>query len=88
MKSILLTTVLLLFGIPAFAQTQMQTNCTANGDQINCTSTSGGDKSAALAQQQKEIDENLQKSGAALGAIVAPVACNAPTTNRAAGQLS
>jgi hypothetical protein len=71
MKSILLTTILLLFGLPAIAQTQTQTNCNANGNQINCTSTSYGDKSAAIAQQQKEIDENLQKSGAALGAIVA-----------------
>jgi hypothetical protein len=71
MKAILLTTTLLLFGLPAFAQTQTQTNCTVNGNQANCTSTSYGDKSAAIAQQQKEIDENLQKSGAALGAIVA-----------------
>jgi hypothetical protein len=71
MKSVLLTTTLLLFGLPAFAQTQTNTNCDAYGNQINCTSTSYGDKSAAIAQQQKEIDENLQKSGAALGAIVA-----------------
>ncbi len=71
MRSILLATTLVLFGLPAFAQTQTQTNCNANGNQINCTSTSYGDKSAAIAQQQKEIDENLQKSGAALGAIVA-----------------
>lgn len=71
MRSILITIVLLLFGLPALAQTQTQTNCNAYGNQINCTSTSYGDKSAAIAQQQKEIDENLQKSGAALGAIVA-----------------
>src|SRR5271154_2763167 len=71
MRSILITIVALLFGLPAFAQTQTQTNCNAYGSQINCTSTSYGDKSAAIAQQQKEIDENLQKSGAALGAIVA-----------------
>jgi hypothetical protein len=71
MRSIQITIAALLFGLPAFAQTQTQTDCTANGNQVNCTSTSYGDKSAAIAQQQKEIDENLQKSGAALGAIVA-----------------
>ncbi len=70
MKSILFTAILLLFGLPAFAQTQTQTNCTANGDQINCTSTDNSAANAAAAQQQKDIDESMNKMGNAIGTAI------------------
>jgi hypothetical protein len=67
MKSILLTAILLVCGLPAFAQTQTQTNCTANGNQINCTSTDNSAANAAAAQQQKDLDASMNNLGTAIG---------------------
>jgi hypothetical protein len=57
----------------AKAQTQTDTNCTTAGSSsINCTSTtSPTGPTAAQVEQQKEMNENASKMGAALGSIVA-----------------
>ena len=58
----------------AQSQTNTNTNCNAYGSSIDCTSTSTTTQSgptAAQVEQQKEMNENAAKTGAALGSIIA-----------------
>jgi hypothetical protein len=70
----------LSFGLLAAAtasgqsQTNTNTNCNAYGSSIDCTSTSTTTQTgptAAQVEQQKEMNENAAKTGAALGSIIA-----------------
>jgi hypothetical protein len=58
----------------AFGQTQSTTNttCTANGQQINCTSTTSttADAAAQRAETQREINEAGANAGYALGTAI------------------
>ena len=58
----------------AQSQTNTNTNCNAYGSSIDCTSTSTTTQTgptAAQVEQQKEMNENAAKTGAALGTIIA-----------------
>jgi hypothetical protein len=74
MKTVLIVTVLFLVAAPVFAQTQSTTNttCTANGQQINCTSTTSttADAAAQRAETQREINEAGANAGYALGTAI------------------
>jgi hypothetical protein len=58
----------------AQSQTNTNTNCNAYGSSIDCTSTSTTTQTgptAAQVEQQKQMNENAAKTGAALGSIIA-----------------
>src|ERR1700719_3613096 len=58
----------------AQSQTNTNTNCNAYGSSIDCTSTSTTTQSgptAAQVEQQRQMNENAAKTGAALGSIIA-----------------
>ena len=58
----------------AQSQTNTNTNCNAYGSSIDCTSTSTTTQTgptAAQVEQQREMNENAAKTGAALGSIIA-----------------
>jgi hypothetical protein len=58
----------------AQSQTSTNTNCNAYGSSIDCTSTSTTTQTgptAAQVEQQRQMNENAAKTGAALGSIIA-----------------
>jgi hypothetical protein len=66
-----------LVAAPAFGQSQSTTNttCTANGQQINCTSTTStaADAAAQRAETQREINEAGANAGYALGTAIGAI---------------
>lgn len=70
MKVSLAVTVLIsLFAVGARAQSTTDTVCTANGQQINCTSTTT-DTGAQRAQTQQALSDAGASAGYALGAAI------------------
>jgi hypothetical protein len=74
--SVRMAATLLLFAFLAVgtnAQSTTDTNCTQNGQQINCTSntTTPPDNSAAQAQQQQQANETGKAVGSAIGGVIA-----------------
>jgi hypothetical protein len=69
----LVLTFVILMASAASAQSTTDTTCTAaGGSTINCTSTTTPTgPTAAQVEQQKEMNENASKMGAALGSIIA-----------------
>ncbi len=69
----LVLTFVILMASAASAQSTTDTTCTAaDGSTINCTSTTTPTgPTAAQVEQQKEMNENASKMGAALGSIIA-----------------